>query len=127
MIAGLLIGALASALIPHLRSLIFLAILWLVESLGYTASLPAERAFVADIAGENMRGTNYGLYTFAFFLGGTVGPLAGGWLYDNIQPSVPFYLNSAFLALGALLVGVLLKETRNSITNSNGEELNTIK
>ena len=64
---------------------------------------------------------------FAFFLGGTVGPLAGGWLYDNIQPSVPFYLNSAFLALGALLVGLLLKETRNSITNSNGEELNTIK
>ena len=127
MIAGLLIGALASALIPHLRSLILLAILWLVESLGYTASLPAERAFVADIAGQDMRGTNYGLYTFAFFLGGTVGPLAGGWLYDNVQPAVPFYLNTAFLALGALLVGLILRETRYSTSNSNGEKLNATK
>jgi DHA1 family multidrug resistance protein-like MFS transporter len=127
MIAGLLIGALASALIPHLRSLILLAILWLVESLGYTASLPAERAFVADIAGQDMRGTNYGLYTFAFFLGGTVGPLVGGWLYDNVQPAIPFYLNAAFLVLGALLVGIILHETRHSTPNSKGEKLNTIK
>jgi len=110
MIMGLLIGALASALIPHLRSLIPLTILWMVESLGYTASLPAERAFVADIAGQDRRGTSYGLYTFAYFLGATLGPLIGGWLYDNVQPALPFYLNTAVLALGALLVGGLLHE-----------------
>ncbi len=108
MMAGLLIGAAASALIPHLRSLVLLAILWLVESLGYTASLPAERAFVADIAGEDVRGTNFGLYTFAFYLGGTVGPLVGGWLYDNVQQAIPFYLNAVCLVLGALLVGLAL-------------------
>ncbi|RME32603.1 MAG: MFS transporter, partial [Thermoflexia bacterium] len=77
-IAGLVLGALASGLIPSLRSLFLLALLWLLESVGYCISLPAERAFVADIAGDDTRGTSYGLYTFAYFLGAAVGPLAGG-------------------------------------------------
>lgn len=110
MIAGLLVGALASALIPHLRTIIPLIALWAVESLGYTASIPAERAFVADIAGEDTRGVSYGLYTFAFFLGAVLGPLAGGWLYDNFGHATPFYLNTAVLLAGALLVGVVLRE-----------------
>jgi MFS family permease len=112
MIAGLLIGALASALIPHLRSIVPLIVLWAIESLGYTASTPAQRAFVADIAGEDTRGTSYGLYTFAYFLGSTVGPLAGGWLYDNVGHAMPFYLNTVVLFVGALLVAVVLRESR---------------
>jgi MFS family permease len=110
MILGLLIGAAASALIPHLRSLAALAGLWAVESAGYAASIPAERAYVADIAGEDVRGTSYGLYTFAYFLGAALGPLAGGWLYDQVSPATPFYLNTAVLTLGAVLVLVALRE-----------------
>jgi DHA1 family multidrug resistance protein-like MFS transporter len=81
-----------------------------VESLGYTASMPAERAFVADIAGEDTRGTSYGLYTFAYFLRAALGPLAGGWLYDNLGHATPFYLNAAVLVVGALLVAGVLRE-----------------
>jgi MFS family permease len=114
MIAGLLVSALASALIPHLRGVIPLAALWAVESLGYTASAPAERAFVADIAGEDVRGTSYGLYTFAYFLGAALGPLAGGWLYDNVAHAMPFYLNTVALLVGAMLVAVALRESRAS-------------
>jgi MFS family permease len=110
MIFGLLIGAAASALIPHLRSLAALAGLWAVESAGYAASIPAERAYVADIAGEDVCGTSYGLYTFAYFLGAALGPLAGGWLYDQVSPATPFYLNTAVLSLGAVLVLVALRE-----------------
>jgi MFS family permease len=112
MVAGLLLGALASALIPHLRSVILLAVLWAVESLGYTASVPAERAFVADIAGDDTRGASYGLYTFAHFLGAALGPLVGGWLYDNLGHAMPFYLNTAVLLVGALLVAAVLREPR---------------
>ena len=114
MIAGLLVGALASALIPHLRGLLPLAGLWAVESLGYATSMPAERAFVADIAGEDTRGTSYGLYTFAYFLGSAVGPFAGGWLYDNVGHATPFYLNTVVLLIGALLVTAVLREPASS-------------
>jgi len=114
MVAGLMTGALASALIPHLAGIMTLALLWAVESFGYTLSIPAERAFVADIAGSSIRGTSYGLYTFAHFLGAAVGPLAGGWLYDNLGHAMPFYLNTAVLALGASLVMLVLREPRVS-------------
>jgi MFS family permease len=118
MILGLLIGAAASALIPHLRSLVALTALWAIESAGYAASVPAERAFVADIAGEDVRGTSYGLYTFAYFLGSAIGPLAGGWLYDRVSPATPFYLNTVALVFGALLVAVALREpSRPTQTN----------
>ena len=112
MMAGLLVGAAASLFIPHLRSVGLLAGLWAVESIGYAASVPAERALVADIAGDDTRGTSYGLYTFAYFLGALVGPLAGGWLYDVVDPSTPFYLNAAVLLIGAALVWVVLRERR---------------
>ena len=112
MAVGLVVGALASALIPHVPGVTTLAVLWAVESLGYTASIPAERAFVADIAGQDIRGTSYGLYTFAHFLGAAVGPLAGGWLYDQVGHATPFYLNTTVLILGAVLVTLVLHEPR---------------
>lgn len=112
MISGLMIGAVASALIPQLRNVLGLTLLWTVETLGYITATPAERAFVADIAGEDFRGTNYGLYTFAYFLGAVLGPLAGGWLYDHAGHAIPFYLNSGVLVLGAILVAGILRETR---------------
>ena len=113
MALGLVIGAVSSAFMPHLRSVALLAVLWAVDSLGYAASSPAERAFVADVAGGDARGASYGLYTFAYFLGAAVGPLVGGWLYDAAGHEAPFYANSVMLIVGALLVLVLLREPRD--------------
>jgi len=120
MIVGLAGGALASALIPLVGNVLALAALWAVESLGYTASVPAERAFVADLAGEDIRGTSYGLYTFAYFLGAALGPLAGGWLYDHLGPATPFYFNTVVLLLGALLVASVLREPRTVPAGAGG-------
>ncbi len=111
MVTGLLTGAFVSGILPHLRSLFSLSALWAAESLSYTAATPAERAFVADVAGEDTRGTSYGLYTFAFFLGAAVGPLVGGWLYDHTGHIIPFYLNTLILAIGAVLVATVLRES----------------
>jgi MFS transporter, DHA1 family, multidrug resistance protein len=117
MAAGLVIGAVASAFIPHLHSVALLALLWAVDSVGYAASAPAERAFVADIAGSDTRGVSYGLYTFAYFLGAAVGPLAGGFLYDQSGRATPFYANSVMLLLGAVLVMTLLREPRKGVAS----------
>jgi len=120
MVAGLLISALASALMPTLRSLFALTTLWAVESLGYIVAMPAERAFIADIAGEDVRGTSYGLYTFAFFLGAVIGPLIGGWFYDNLGQATPFYLNAVVLLIGGVLVALVLKETvQDNVVETN--------
>lgn len=110
MTVGLLVSALASVALPHLRSIAILVVLWSIESLGWIIATPAERAFVADIAGEDTRGSNYGWYTFAFYAGGMIGPLVGGWLYDNLGHAAPFYLNAIALVLGAFMVFALLRE-----------------
>jgi MFS family permease len=113
MIAGLWIGSITSVLIPNLASIVGLAALWAVENIGVTISYPAQRAFVADIAGKDVRGTSYGLYTFAHFLGAVIGPIFGGWLFDTISPSAPFYFNAGVLMVGSLLIIAFLREPRS--------------
>jgi MFS family permease len=110
MSGGLAIGGIASLVIPSLLSVVGLALVWAVETCGYCAAIPAERAFVADIAGKDVRGASYGLYTFAYFLGALIGPVTGGWLYDRVGHASPFYLNAGILLVGAVLVLILLKE-----------------
>jgi MFS family permease len=73
---------------------------------------PAEEAMVADLTGHQIRGTGYGLYTFVSSVGASVGPLAGGWLYDYIGRALPFYINGIALLFGALLVLLLLGKNR---------------
>ena len=87
-----------------------MTVLWPLETIGYIVSITAERAFVADAVGNDMRGISYGLYTYSFFPGSALGPLAGGWLYDNIGHAMSFYLNTVVLILGSILVGLVLHE-----------------
>ena len=67
-----------------LGSLAALAVLWAAQALCYAAGDPAEQALVADLTGGDQRGRAYGLYAMAAGLGAALGPLAGGWLYENI-------------------------------------------
>ena len=111
MALGLIGAGLVSLGMPSASSLVFLALLWVLEAIGLSAATPAEAALVADLAGENVRGTGYGLYMFASGLGFTVGPLIGGWLYDAAGHPVPFYVNGVLLFLGAGLVLWLLRRS----------------
>ena len=112
MAIGLISAAAVSMLIPRLPSIPPLVALWVMQAICYAASIPAERAMLADIVGHDVRGTGYGLYTFAAFIGAAIGPLAGGWIYDTYKPASAFYLNGAGLVLSAILVLLLLHDTK---------------
>jgi MFS family permease len=64
---------------------------------------------VADLTGDDQRGRAYGLYALAGGLGATMGPLAGGWLYDRVSPAAAFYANGIVLALSVLVLWALLQ------------------
>ncbi|MBU0491534.1 MAG: MFS transporter [Chloroflexi bacterium] len=110
MVLGLVVAAGTALLIPGLSSLVGLAALWAVQALCYAAGDPAERALVADLTGNDQRGRAYGLYALAAGLGATIGPLAGGWLYETVSPGAPFYANGGVLAGCALVLWALLQE-----------------
>jgi DHA1 family multidrug resistance protein-like MFS transporter len=114
MAAGLLVSGAVILFLPHAPSLLLLAILWAVEALAFTASVPAEEALVADLSGSEQRGESFGLYTFASGLGAVVGPLVGGWLYDQVGHSAPFYFTAALVFVGALLIVLFVREPDRS-------------
>ena len=110
MVVGMAVAAGTSFLIPSLASLVALAALWALQALCYCAGDPAEQALVADLTGGDQRGRAYGFYAMAAGLGATVGPLAGGWLYEAVGPWAPFYANGIVLALCTLALALFLRE-----------------
>jgi DHA1 family multidrug resistance protein-like MFS transporter len=104
MLLGMAVSAASSFFMPGLGSVLGLAILQVVVAAAGTASGPARQALVADLTGGDQRGRAYGLYALAGGLGATVGPLAGGWLYESVGPAAPFYANGIVLALSALVL-----------------------
>lgn len=115
---GLAGSGIASLSFTHFSSIEILAALWVLESIGIVVSSPAQKALVADIAGENIRGSAYGLYLFISSLGAAIGSLLGGWLYDSLGHAMPFYLNGIILLLDAILVAVLFKNYKKSSKHS---------
>ena len=114
MAAALLTGAVVSLLIPGLRSLWPLALLWVLEAAVFAAATPAEEALVVDLAGADRRGTAFGYYTAAAGLGAVIGPLLGGWIYDTFTAAWAFRANALMLGLGALLILLLVREPRRA-------------
>lgn len=109
MLLGMAVSAASSFVMPGLGTVLGLAILQVVVAAASTASGPAHQALVADLTGGDQRGRAYGLYALAGGLGATVGPLAGGWLYEHVSPATPFYANGAVLVASTIVLWALLK------------------
>ena len=109
MAVGLIISGIMSLSFTYFSRIEILILLWVLESIGLVMASPAEEALLADIVGENIRGSAYGLYLFTCSLGASIGPILGGWLYDSFGHAVPFYLNGIILLFDAFLVLVLFR------------------
>jgi MFS family permease len=110
MVLGMAVAAMSSFLIPGLGSLVLLAGLWALQALCYAAGDPAEQALVADLTGGDQRGRAYGYYAMAAGIGATFGPLAGGWLYQSVGASAPFFANGVVLGICTLVLAIFLQE-----------------
>lgn len=109
MAIGLLGSGIFSLLMPGLPSVLWLAVLYTLNSLLWGLSEPAETALVSELTGGNQIGMGYGLYDFIENLGFAVGPLLGGFLYDTVGTGIPFYLNGIILIFAAGWVWIFLR------------------
>lgn len=104
-IAATAIAAVNSVAIAMVGSLPVLAVLWVIEAVCFAASDPASQALIADLTGEDehsrVRGRVFGAFALTGGLGATLGPLAGGWLYDAVGQAAPFIANGAVLLVCA--------------------------
>jgi MFS family permease len=110
LIIALIMSGLAALAVPFVQSLWPLALLWVFEAAAFAAAVPAEEALVIDISDEDRQGTALGFYTAAAGLGGVIGPLLGGWLYDRFAALGAFGISALLMVLGAVLIFLLVRE-----------------
>ena len=109
MVAGLLAAAGMSLALPIVPSIAWLALMYTLFFAGWAMAEPAEAAMVADFAGPHQRGRVYGLYEFAVGIGAASGPLVGGFVYESVGKTVPFYVNATLLMVAVALIWILLR------------------
>ncbi len=68
------------------------------------------RAFVADLAPVEKRGTAYGLYHGVVGLALLPASLIAGWLWQAVNPAAPFYLGAGLAFLAMLAITGLIRE-----------------
>ena len=110
LIIALIVSGLAALAVPLVQSLWPLALLWVFEAAAFAAAVPAQEALVVDISGDDQQGTALGFYTAAAGLGGVIGPLLGGWLYDRFAAWGAFGISAVLMIIGAGAIWLLVRE-----------------
>ena len=103
-------GSVGAALSPSANSLIFFRG---VQGLGAALVLPATLSIITSVFPRHERSKAIGIWTGVGGLGVAFGPVAGGYLVDNIDWSAVFWLHLPFVAL-ALLGQRFVPESRDT-------------
>ncbi|MBB4689983.1 MFS transporter [Paractinoplanes abujensis] len=80
-----------------------IAALWVLSGVAWAAVIPIQQAVIAEASGA-LVGRGMGLYEAAVLLGGLVGALTAGFLYDAGPWALACLLSAAVILSGAVLV-----------------------
>ena len=91
--------------------------LFAVYALFYAFTEGTEKAFVADLVGEEKRGTAFGLFNFSIGLGALPASIIFGFLYSHFDKVIPGYggtvafgFGGAIAIIAMILLAVKIKE-----------------
>jgi MFS family permease len=85
--------------------------LWILYGCYYGINEAVGRAFVADVAPADLRGSGYGILNFAVAVAVLPASVVAGVLWDQVSPSAPFWFGAAS-AIAATLVLVSVRPGR---------------
>ncbi len=98
---GLAAVALLLLAVPFCHSVWLLALDFTGMGIGYAFVLPAWNSILLHLLPEDVRGAGLGILMTVEGMGGVVGPLVGGLLWQWARPSAPFYLSGGLLLLAS--------------------------
>lgn len=100
---SLALGAVALLLIavPFCRALWLLALDFVAMGIGYAFVLPAWNSILLHILPADVRGAGLGILMTVEGMGGVIGPLMGGLLWQWSHPAAPFFLSGSLLLLAS--------------------------
>ena len=81
----------------------------IVHGIGYGGLSALQALIVADLFGLRAAGMIVGNVSFAFTIGGAIGPFLAGYVFDIMHSYTPTFLSNAILMTFCFVVGYLIK------------------
>jgi MFS family permease len=107
LIAALATQALAIAAYLKVNELDEFYALAVIFGVAYGGGMPLYASLARDYFGQRIMGTVFGAATMLSSLGMSIGPVAGGWVFDTFGTYTWLYIASAAVAVGAVLLALL--------------------
>jgi EmrB/QacA subfamily drug resistance transporter len=115
-LAGIVFFLLGSALSGASQSITQLIVFRAIQGFGAGALIPLSMTINGDIYTLTERARMQGLFSGVWGLASILGPLAGGFITDNLSWRWVFYINIPFGLAAAVVVGLALVEPKRSET-----------
>jgi MFS family permease len=77
-----------------------------IFGVAYGGGMPLYASLARDYFGQHIMGTVFGAATMLSSLGMSIGPVAGGWVFDHFGSYAWLYVGSASVAVGAVLLAL---------------------
>jgi MFS transporter, DHA1 family, multidrug resistance protein len=117
---GLAAAGVLYVILPMVDQLVGFAVLYTVTAVGWAMADPARKALVIALSDGESIGRSLGVSELYAGIGATIGPLAGGYLYDQHGASVTFVFNGLLLIVAAIAAKLMLQGvTPGSATGQN--------
>jgi MFS family permease len=112
LVVGLGIQALAILLYTFAHSLGSLYALSALFGFAYGGVMPLYAILIRQYFGARIMGATFGAATMASTVGMAIGPLTGGWIFDNFGAYHWLYVGSFAVGLGAVAVALTFRPPR---------------
>jgi MFS family permease len=109
LVVGLALQATTIALYAAISDLGGLYVLSVCFGIAYGGVMPLYAVLIREYFGARIMGTAFGAVTMVSSVGMALGPLAGGWLYDNYASYIGMYLGAGVAGLGAVLIALAFR------------------
>ena len=101
--------AVTIALYAVIHDLMGLFALSVFFGIAYGGVMPLYAVIVREYFGARIMGTAFGAVTMVSSVGMALGPLVGGWLYDQYANYVGMFLSAGVVGLGAVLIAMAFR------------------
>jgi MFS family permease len=114
---GWIVYAVVYAAFGFSSSLPVVITIFLVYGLYFGLTEGSEKAWVADMAPANLRGTAFGIYNAALGIGGLAASLLFGLIWTRVSPRAAFLTGAAIALLASTLLVALFRSGHNGDTH----------
>ena len=106
LVAGLAVQAIVLSLYLAVSQLSQFYVLAVIFGIAYGGVMPLYAVLAREYFGQRVMGTVFGAATMASSVGMAIGPLAGGWVFDNFDVYDWMFIASSGLGLAAVAVAL---------------------